>query len=97
VETALCTAETFLAGRAPKLFAPVMDHLREVGEARSSTEIDAHFKRNFNTESVTGVCEYLADLGLISKVSTAVQLTKRSNISVQELAFAYIGEPPDER
>jgi len=97
VQAALETAETFLAQRAPELFALVIDHLCEVGEARSSTEIEAHFKRNFNIGGITPACEYLADLRLISKASIPVQLTKRSNISVEELAFAYIGEPANGR
>ena len=37
--------------------------------------------------SVTGVCEYLSDRGLISKASLPVRLTKKSNINVDELAF----------
>lgn len=95
VETALKTAETFMAQRAPELFALLIDHLREVGEVRSSTEIETHFRRNFNIEGVTSACEYLSDLGLISKASIPTQLTKRSNISMEELAFAYVGEPPN--
>ncbi len=97
VEAALETAETFMARRAPEVFALVIDHLREVGEARSSTEIEAHFKRNFNIEGLTSACEYLSDLGLISKASIPVQLTRRSNISMEELAFAYLGESPNGR
>ena len=81
---------------AHHLFRPVLDYLREVGEARSSTEIDAHFKRKLNIEGVTTACEYLADRGLIGKVSTPAHLTKRSNIDVQELAFVYTGEVVDE-
>jgi len=67
-----------------------------VGEARATTEIENHFKRNFNVEGVTTACEYLADRGLIGKVSTPVQLTKMSNIQVQELAFVHLEEDPDE-
>jgi uncharacterized protein len=96
VQSALEAIDRYLAERAPTLFRPVLDHLREVGETRSSTEIENHFKRNFNVEGVTSACEYLADLGLIGKVSTPVQLTKRSNAMVQELAFVHMGEEPDE-
>ena len=39
-------------------------------------------------------CEYLADEGLIGKASTSVQLTKRSTVAVEELAFFH-SEPPD--
>jgi uncharacterized protein len=87
VQTALESAESYLAERAAKLFEPVIDHLREVGEARSCTEIEDHFRRNFDLGGVTMACEYLADQGLIGKASTPVQLTRRSNIEVQELAF----------
>jgi hypothetical protein len=95
VQTALDAIDDFLAQRTPRIFRPVLDHLRDVGEARSSTEIDDHFKRNFNIDAVTTACEYLADQRLIGKVSTAVQLTRRSNVTVQEQAFVYLGEMRD--
>jgi hypothetical protein len=38
---------------------------------------------------MTTACEYLADLGLIGKASTPVLLTKRSTVTVEELAFFY--------
>jgi uncharacterized protein len=82
--------------RHERLFDPVVDYLREAGEARSSSEIDHYFTRNFGIECVTTACEYLADMGLIGKASTAVKLTKRSNLEVQELSFVYLGDPPDE-
>jgi hypothetical protein len=91
VQAALDAVDGYLAARAATLFRPVLEHLREVGEARSCTEIEAHFKRNFNVEGVTTTCEYLADQGLIGKASTSVQLTKKSNTLVQELAFVDIG------
>jgi predicted nucleotidyltransferase len=96
VQAALNAIDSYLAQRAATLFRPVLDHLRAVGEARSSTEIEAYFKRNFNVEGVTAACEYLADQGLIGKASTPLHLTKRSNIQVEELAFVYTGEGPDE-
>jgi predicted nucleotidyltransferase len=94
VQAALQAIDTYVAERAPALFGPVIDHLREVGEARSCTEIEAHFTRNFDVAGVTTACEYLADQGLIGKASTPVQLTKKSNVKVQELAFFYIEECP---
>lgn len=90
VQAALEAIDSYLAARAEKLFRPVLDHLREVGEARSATELEAYFKRNCNVQGVTAACEYLADQGLIGKVSIPVQLTKRSNVMVQELAFVHI-------
>ena len=96
VQAALDAVDAYVAERAPKLFALVIDHLREVGEARSCTEIENHFKRNFGVEHVTTACEYLADQGLIGKASTPVRLTKKSNVEVQELAFFSLGDARDE-
>jgi hypothetical protein len=97
VRSALDAIDRYVAERAATLFAPVIAHLREIGEARSCTEIEDHFKRNFNVEGVTTACEYLADQGLIGKASTPVQLTKKSNVELQELAFFYLEEPSDGR
>jgi predicted nucleotidyltransferase len=90
VQAALDAIDRYVAARAATLFGPVIDHLREVGEARSCTEIEAHFTRNFDVSGVTTACEYLADRGLIGKASTPVHLTKRSNVEVQELAFFHL-------
>lgn len=83
----------FMAERAPRLFALIIDHLRDVGEARSSREIDDHFSRHLNVNHVTTACEYLADQQLIGKASLPVRLTKKSTIEVQELAFFYLSDP----
>ena len=90
VEAALDAVDAYLKARAPQLFGAVIDHLRDVGETRSCTEIESHFQRTVGIEGVTSACEYLADEGLIGKASTSVQLTKRSNVEVQELAFFYL-------
>ncbi len=87
VESALAAVDAYVAERAQTLFAAVLEYLQEVGEARSCTEIEDHFKRAMDVEGVTLACEYLADRELIGRASTPVQLTKRSNVSVQELAF----------
>jgi uncharacterized protein len=95
VEAALRAIDDYMAKHALELFKPVIDHLREVGEVRSCSEIEDHFRRNFDVGGLTAACEYLADQGLIGKASTPVQLTKKSNIEVQELAFYYLEERPD--
>jgi phage gp36-like protein len=87
VTAALDAIDGYLAERATTVFGPVLEHLREVREARSCTEIEDHFRRNFDAVGVVAACEYLADRGLIGKASIPVRLTKRSNVDVQELAF----------
>ncbi len=96
VQAALDAIDGYLLAKAGMLFAPVLDYLREAGETRSATEIDAYFLRNFDVEGASLACEYLADRGFLSKASTPVQLTRKSNILVQEQAFVLMGEPPDE-
>jgi len=95
VQAALNAIDGYVAERAPVLFGPVIDYLREAGEARSCSEIEDHFQRNFDVSGVTTACEYLADRGLIEKASTPVHLTKKSNVEVQELAFFYVTKPAD--
>jgi hypothetical protein len=92
VKAALDAIDSHLSQRAKTLFGPVLEHLREVGEARSATDIEDYFARNFDIEGVTTTCEYLADQGLLGKASIPIQLTKRSNREVQELAFFHLQE-----
>ena len=87
VRTAISAIDEYLVKRARTLFAPIIEHLTEAGEARSATEIEDHFKRNFGLTGITIACEYLADQDLIGKASLPVRLTKRSNIAMNETAF----------
>jgi predicted nucleotidyltransferase len=93
VQAALDAIDGYIAARAPGVFGPLIDYLREAGEARSSTEIETHFTRQLGIDGVTTACEYLADQGLIGKASTPARLTKKSTIDVQELAFFYLDAP----
>jgi uncharacterized protein len=95
VQAALSAIDDYVAKRAETLFGPVIEHLRDVGEARSATEIEDHFRRNFGVEGVTGACEYLADQGLLGKAPLPARLTKKSNVDVEELAFFYIRKEED--
>ena len=93
VQTALETIEGYMAERASSLFKMLIDHLQDVGEARSCTEIEDHFSRNFDISGVTLAGEYLADQGLIGKASITTHLTRKSTVHVQQLAFFHIGKP----
>jgi hypothetical protein len=87
VQAALDAIDDYVGSRARELFAPVIEHLRDAGEARSCTEIETHFAKTFDVGWATPACEYLADQGIIGKASISRRLTKRSNVDVQELAF----------
>src|SRR4030095_12774798 len=87
VVTALEAAEAYMAKRTKRLFAPVLDYLREAGGVRSASDIEDHFSRRFDIDCITTACEYLSDQGLIVKASAPVRATKRSSTSLPELAF----------
>jgi hypothetical protein len=87
VQHALDAVDAYLLKRATVLFAPLIEHLRDVAEARSCSEIEAHFKKTYDINHVTTACEYLADQRLIGKASISARLTRRSHVDVQELAF----------
>ena len=97
VGAALDLVDAYLADRASALFRPVLDHLRQVGEARSSRDLEDHFMRHLNLGGVTAVCEYLAGQQMLGQASVPVRLTRTSNVEVQELAFFYIGDVPATR
>ncbi len=90
IDAALDAIDAFLSDRAASPFGLVVEHLREVGDARSASEIDTHFKRHFDLDSVTTACEYLAHKGLIGQASAPVRLTKKSQVLTQELAYFYL-------
>ena len=94
VQEALEAADRYIADREASLFAAVIDYLRDAGEARSATDIEAYFTRNLDVSGVIGACEYLADRGVIGKAATPVHLTKKSHVQVQELAF-YLADERD--
>ena len=95
VQKALDGVDRYIAERAATLFGLIIDHLREISEARGANEIEDHFKRNFDVNGVTTACEYLADQGLIGKAAIPIRLTKKSDIEVQELAFFYLRDLDD--
>jgi len=93
VQAALDAVDAYMAERASVVFGPVIEYLREAGEARSVTEVEDHFKRHFDLGGMTTACEYLAEQGIIGKAAVPVRLTKKSHVEMQELAFFYMGEP----
>ena len=97
VQAALDAADGYVARHTPRLFAPVVEYLRDAGEARSCKEIEDHFKKNFDLGGAITACEYLSDRGLIGKAAIATRLTRRSTVDVQELAFFFTADLPDGR
>jgi hypothetical protein len=94
LQTALAAIEDTLRANARALFGPILEYLEDEGSLRSITDINHHFERHFNIESVDIACEWLADEGMLHKLATPVRLTERSHVDVEEAAYFF---PGDER
>ncbi len=90
VRKALDAVDTYVRDRAKTVFAPVLEYLKDAGEARTATELEDHFMKNYGIESAVTAAEYLSDQGMIGKAGRTIQLTKKSTGSVEELAFFYL-------
>jgi len=89
VGEALSLIEDYLMERMTALFQPILDYLEEEGSARSVTEIETYFDNQMNLRGITSVCEWLADNQIITRVSSPLRLTLKSNVEYEELAFYY--------
>jgi len=89
---ALAAINGYLEERVPLLFKPILEYLMEMGGARSSSEIDEHFRKRAQTESLAPAYEWLADKGVIEKVSAPLRLTEKSQVVVDEAAYYYDGD-----
>jgi len=94
VQAAIDLAEDYLLRCTTQFSQPLIAWLEEAGEARSCTEIDAHFSRTMGVEGVSAACEYLADQGVLGRASVTGRLTRKSTADVQELAFYALTPPP---
>ncbi len=72
------------------LFKPILTYLAEAGGVRSTTELNEHLRRKMQIEGDSAY-EWLADKGVIRKVSTPVRLTEKSRITLEEAAYYYDG------
>jgi len=94
LEAALASIDRYLHANRDSLFGLVLEHLAEVADVRSITEINHHFQRNYSVEGVDNACEWLADEGVIQKLAVPVRLTPKSRVSMEEAAYYYEGSSP---
>lgn len=87
----LCRINDYLDRKLSLLFKPLLEFLAEVGAPRTVTELNDHFKKRAQMEFVGLACEWLADKGVIEKVSAPLRLTQKSRVSVEEAAYYYDG------
>ncbi|HZT44003.1 MAG TPA: sigma-70 family RNA polymerase sigma factor [Chthonomonadaceae bacterium] len=91
LRAALEQINRYLDEKVPLLFQPVLDFLSESGGARSTTELDAYLGPKVQTHSLASAYEWLADKGVIRKVSAPVRLHEKSRVTMDEAAYYYDG------
>jgi hypothetical protein len=94
IEEALRRINDYLDMHLFTLFRPILQFLAEEGGIRSTTDLDAYFGPKTQTGSLAGAYEWLAERGVIQKVSAPVLLTEKSRVFLDEAAYYYDGGDP---
>ena len=95
IKRALDMVDGYLEERTERIFAPVLDYLAEVDGPRTATELNTHFRKKIQSDFLGCACEWLADHGVIEKLSSPIRLTRKSRVTVDEPAYYYDAGPGD--
>ncbi len=87
VSTAIEKLDSYLKQRLDIISKPVIDFMSDE-QIKTSTLISKHF--HVASHFIIGMFEYLADNGIIEKVSQTIRITPKSKLAVEELGFLYI-------
>lgn len=68
---------------------PILDYMAD-GEMKTVTMITKYFRSE--SHFIIGILEYLADRGVIAKVSQTVRITPKSKPAVEEIAYQYVAQ-----
>jgi predicted nucleotidyltransferase len=79
----------YLLERAGRIFAPLLDYLAEAGDPRTLSEINAHFAAKLPHAKLFLACDWLAEQGILEKMAAPLRLTRKSQVTVEEVAFYY--------
>ena len=89
IQQALNRIEAYLEARAECLFKPILTYLAEAEDPRTISDLDAYFKKRIPSGVHLYAYEWLAEKGIIQKVATPLQLTKKSRVAVEEPAYFF--------
>jgi hypothetical protein len=79
----------YLLERAGRIFALLLDYLAEAGDPRTLSEINAHFAAKLPHAELFAVCDWLAEKGILDRMAAPLRLTRKSQVTVEEVAFYY--------
>jgi uncharacterized protein len=66
---------------------PVIEYMAD-GEMKTVTMITKYFRSD--SHFIIGIFDYLADRGVIAKVSQTIRITPKSKLAVEEIAYQYV-------
>jgi hypothetical protein len=91
IEKQLSLTEAYLIDKAAFIFNPLLTFLDDLGESVGAEDISRHFDNRLLLDSgdyrLIGACEWLVELGLLGKLVSAVKLTSRSRVTLDEPAY----------
>lgn len=68
-------------------FAPLLEYLATADGPRSTSQITHDFSRRGGIEGVDLALEWLAEQGIVQKISTPCHLLEKSRVAVEEVAY----------
>ena len=91
VGDALRRIDAYLEERAFSLFKPIIEFLEEANGLRTISEMEDHFSKA-RLFGLDFPCEWLAEKGIVEKMSAPMHLTEKSRVQVEEAAYYYDSE-----
>jgi len=95
VQQALDQINAYLEERSETLFGPVLEVLNQANGMRTAEELDAYFSKKVQSRDLFWCYEWLARREIIDRVSSPVRLTRKSQVTLEEPAYTYEGDPSD--
>lgn len=88
IEAAICRLENYLKQHLDIIKKPVVEYMADQ-EMKTVTMITKYFETD--SHFIVGIFDYLAEQGVIAKVSQTIRITPKSKRAVEEIAYQYIG------
>ncbi len=86
IEAAIVKLEGYLEHHLDIIKRPVVEYMAD-GEMKTVTMITKYF--HTDSHFITGIFDFLCEMGVIAKVSQTIRITPKSRKAVEELAYQY--------
>ena len=86
IEAAVVKLEGYLEQHLDIIKKPVLEYMSD-GEMKTVTMITKYFRTD--SHFITGIFDFLCEMGVIAKVSQTIRITPKSRKAVEEMAYQY--------